>query len=64
MRPNSSGGPLYLSRSGSTADAFTVSVGKRSGAPPRTVPLASGIAAPFSVTSRLDVPLKARTRAM
>ena len=44
MRPNSSGGPLYLSRLGSTADARTVSVGKCNGAPPRNVPLAPEIA--------------------
>ena len=31
MRPNSSGGPSYLSRSGRIVQAFTVSVGKRSG---------------------------------
>jgi len=34
------------------------------GAPPRTVPLACGTAAPSCVTSKLEVPLKARTRAM
>ena len=51
MRPNSSGGPWYLSRSGRSVEAFTVSVGKASGAPARTVPVACGIGAPSSVTS-------------
>ena len=44
MRPNSSGGPAYLSRSGRWSAAFTVSVGNSIGAPPRIVPLASGTA--------------------
>ena len=57
MRPNSSGGPWYLSRSGKIVEALTVSVGKRSGAPARTVPVASGTGAPSSVTSRLATPL-------
>ena len=38
-------------------EALTVSVGKRSGASARTAPLASGIAAPSSVTSTLATPL-------
>ena len=42
MRPNSSGGPRYLSRSGKIVEAATVSVGKSSGAPARTVPVARG----------------------
>ncbi len=57
MRPNSSGGPWYLSRSGKIVAAATVSVGKASGAPARTVPVASGTGAPSSVTSRLATPL-------
>ena len=57
MRPNSSGGPWYLSRSGRSVEAATVSVGNASGAPARTVPVASGTGAPSSVTSRLATPL-------
>jgi hypothetical protein len=49
MRPYSSGGPRYLSKSGRTAEAFTVAVGKAIGADPRTVPIASGAGAPSSV---------------
>ena len=49
MRPNSSGGPLYLSRSGRTSEALTVSVGNFSGAPARTTPGASGTGNPSSV---------------
>ncbi len=57
MRPNSSGGPWYLSRSGSSVEAATVSVGNLSGAPARTAPVASGTGAPSGVTSRLATPL-------
>ena len=51
MRPNSSGGPRYLSRSGRTSAALTVSVGNCSGAarPHRAVASATG--APSAVTS-------------
>jgi hypothetical protein len=42
MRPYSSAGPLYLSTSGSTAEALTVSVGKRNRSVARTAPVASG----------------------
>jgi hypothetical protein len=62
MRPNSSGGPLYLSRSGRIMDALTVWVGKRSGVPARTAPVAGATGRPSSVTSALATPLKARTR--
>ena len=64
IRPYSMGGPLYLSKSGSTVEAFTVSTGKTIGAVPRTAPMASGTVAPSSVTSLLQTPLKARTLAM
>ncbi len=65
MRPYSIGGPWYLSRSGRIAEAFTVWVGKRSGAPARTASLCpQQPAAPSSVTSMLATPLKARTRSM
>ena len=57
MRPYSSGGPWYASRSGSSAEALTVWVGKRSAAPPRTAPVASATGAPSAVTSRLATPL-------
>ena len=57
MRPNSIGGPWYLSRSGRIVEAFTVCVGKRSGAPARTAPVASGTGAPSCVTSMLATPL-------
>ena len=57
MRPNSSGGPLYLSRSGRMVEAFTVSVGNFSAAPARTTPVASATGAPSSVTSMLATPL-------
>ena len=57
MRPNSSGGPWYLSRSGRIVDAFTVCVGNRSGAPARTTPFARRTGAPSSVTSMLATPL-------
>ena len=64
MRPYSSGGPLYLSRSGSRVDALTVRVGNRNGACARTVPIAGATGWPSSVTSWLATPLNARTRAM
>ena len=64
MRPYSSGGPLYLSRFGRSVEAFTVSVGKTTGAIARTAPRASGTGAPVSVTSMLQTPLNARTRSM
>ena len=57
MRPNSSGGPLYLSRSGRMVEAFTVCVGNFSGAPARTTPAASATGAPSCVTSMLATPL-------
>jgi len=38
-------------------EAATVPVGKRNGAPARTVPVASATLAPSSVTSRLATPL-------
>ena len=62
IRPNSIGGPSYLSRSGSQSAAFTVFVGNASGDPPRTVPGAGATSAPSSVISMLDTPLNARTR--
>jgi hypothetical protein len=64
MRPYSSGVPLYLSRSGNSVEALTVSVGNRRGAPARTAPVACGTGAPSSVTSALATPLKARARSM
>jgi len=39
-------------------------LGKRKGAPARTVPDAGGMGAPSSVTSALATPLYARARAM
>ena len=57
IRPYSRSRPLYVSRSGSTVEALTVSVGKRSGAPARTVPVASETGVPSSVTSTLATPL-------
>ena len=57
MRPNSSGGPLYLSRSGRIVEALTVCVGNFSGEPARTTPVASGTGAPSCVTSALATPL-------
>jgi hypothetical protein len=57
MRPYSSGGPWYLSRSGRNVDALTVSVGKRSDLPARTVPVAGATGAPSCVTSALATPL-------
>ena len=57
IRPNSRGGPSYLSRSGKIVAALTVAVGKHSGDPARTVPGASATAAPSSVTSTLATPL-------
>ena len=57
MRPNSSGGPWYLSRSGRIVEAFTVCVGNFSGAPARTTPVACGTGAPSCVTSTLATPL-------
>ena len=57
MRPYSSGGPLYLSRSGRSEEAFTVRVGNDSAVPPRTVPVAGATDAPSAVTSALATPL-------
>jgi len=57
IRPNSIGGPSYLSRSGSSVDAFTVCVGNLIGAPARTQPGAAGIGAPSSVSNAFDTPL-------
>ena len=57
MRPYSSGGPMYLSRSGRSVEALTVSVGKRNAVPARTVPVAGATGAPSSVTSALATPL-------
>src|SRR5687767_15861506 len=64
IRPKSSGGPAYLSRSGNTADAATVWVGKASGAPARTAPVAAGIGRPSSVTRLVHTPLYALARLM
>ncbi len=57
MRPYSSGGPWYLSRSGRSVEDFTVSVGNRNGVPARTAPTAAATGAPSSVTSILATPL-------
>ena len=57
MRPNSSGGPLYCSKSGRIVEAAMVVVGYRTGAPARTAPSAGGMGAPSFVTSAVHMPL-------
>ncbi len=64
MRPNSIDGPAYCSKSGSSVEAATVSVGNLRGAPARTVPVGAGIGAPSRVTSRSLTPLYAFARSM
>src|SRR6266851_2526752 len=61
MRPYSSGLPLYLSRSGNSVETLTVSLGKRSGAPARTAPVASSRRNGFCMLETLPLRLARRT---
>ena len=49
--------PAYRSKSGRTLETATVDVGKRTGEPARTGPLAGSTGPPSTVTSCVHAPL-------